>query len=422
MISLTSFSGKRVGVLGLGSSGLSVVRSLESGGANVMAWDDNIDTRQKLDIPLTDLSQIDFAILDSLIISPSIPLTHPSPHVLVEKAHESNVEVIGDMELFAREYNSVGSRDKIIAITGTNGKSTTVALLSHILRSSGFDSQMGGNIGFPILDLSSFSSDGSRFYVLECSSYQLELCPSLRPQIGVLLNITPDHIDRHGTFENYASIKRGLLSRSESTIIGTDISLIDFPPTPFLLGSHNARNVSVVRSVCDILDLDSSSFTDALCTFRGLPHRMQHIGTVGSIIFINDSKSTNADATAPALSGLSNIYWIAGGIAKSGGIESLSPYFSRITKAYLYGESSQLFSAQLSCDVSHDIFATLSDAFTAAVRDANLCASESIILFSPCASSFDQFSNFESRGESFVSLVSSLDNFTPFGSCGQVDL
>ena len=405
MIALTAFSNKTVGVLGLGASGLATVNALQSSNANVLAWDENPETRNSVDVVLTDLEKTDFAKLDFLVLSPGIPLTHPEPHPLVKKARNANVEVIGDMELFARQYDRDKATDMIIAITGTNGKSTTTALLSHVLLKAGWDVQMGGNIGTPILDLAHFTNQSNKAYVLECSSYQIDLSPSLSASIGVLLNITPDHIDRHGSFENYVSIKESLLERCEHKIRGAD-------------ESPAKQNIIAVQSVCDHLGIDTSISEPAIKTFRGLPHRLESVGKINKTFFINDSKATNAQATATALSSFDSIYWIAGGIAKEGGISDLSPYFDSITKAYLYGESADLFALQLSDKVSYEIFTNLMEATACAAHDAisasqDSGSQDSFVLFSPASSSFDQFRNFEHRGDTFKEIVSNLDNFTP---------
>ena len=405
MIALTEFSNKTLGVLGLGASGLATVNALQSSNAHVLAWDENPETRNSLDVKLTDLEKTDFAKLDFLVLSPGIPLTHPEPHPLVKKARDANVEVIGDMELFARQYDRDKATDMIIAITGTNGKSTTTALLSHVLLKAGWDVQMGGNIGTPILDLAGFTSQSNKAYILECSSYQIDLSPSLSASIGVLLNITPDHIDRHGSFENYVSIKESLLERCQHKIRGA-------------VESPAKQNIIAVQSVCDHLGIDTSISEPAIKTFRGLPHRLESIGKINKTCFINDSKATNAQATATALSSFDSIYWIAGGIAKEGGISDLSPYFDSITKAYLYGESAELFALQLSDKVSYEIFTNLMEATACAAHDAISASQDSgsreaVVLFSPASSSFDQFRNFEHRGDTFKEIVSNLDNFTP---------
>ena len=368
--------------------------------------------------------------------------------------------MIGDIELFCREREARAGGAPFIAITGTNGKSTTTALVAHLLRQTGRDVQLGGNIGTPILELDPPSDE--RIHVIECSSFQIDLAPSLAPTIGMLINLTPDHIDRHGTMENYAAIKERLVAQSEIALIGVDdpychaigarltaaapeeqrvipISAsraldwgfyvegdrilfreLGHPPEEVetlgrlaearaLRGAHNAQNAAFAAAAAWQCGLEDEEIASGLLSFPGLPHRMEDVGRLGRVIFINDSKATNADAAGKALSSFGDIYWIAGGKAKEGGIDSLKPYFPRIRKAYLIGEASKDFAATLSSDVPFEQCGALDVAVERAAKDAlKSAALEPIVLLSPACASYDQFANFEARGNAFRDLVRAL--------------
>ncbi len=327
------------------------------------------------------------------MLTPGVPLTHPEPHWTVVMAQQAGIEVIGDIELFCRERAVHAPGSPLIAITGTNGKSTTTALAAHVLREAGYDVQMGGNIGVPILDLEPPSPD--RIHVVECSTFQIDLAPSLQPSVGVLLNLTPDHLDRHGTMENYAGIKQRLVEASDYAIIGRDDAwseaifqhlkqqghavvgvtntrsqalasicydagrlrrvfalpnmktleevLVDLARAPALRGAHNGQNAAAVFAACERIGLPHDEIGLAMRSFPGLAHRMEQIGKRGKVLFVNDSKATNADAAEKALLSFDPIFWILGGKAKEGGIEPLRPLFGRIAKAYLIGEASADF-------------------------------------------------------------------------------
>lgn len=465
MIRALSFKGQQVAVFGLGLSGRAVVRSLFAGGAQVFAWDDSEAGRHAAadaGIELSDLSVADWSEFDALILAPGVPLTHPEPHWTVNRARASDVPIIGDIEIFARERQQVCPDSPWIAITGTNGKSTTTALIHHILRHAGYSAELGGNIGKAILTLAPPADD--MFHVIEMSSFQIDLTPTLNPIVGVMLNITPDHLDRHGTIENYAATKERLPAGAQIACIGIDddfsraiyrrraaqkggaipfgINDIDITPgyglsetsifargehgtqvelanlagISTLRGLHNAQNaVAAVAVVHQILSHTGRStglaWQQALETFPGLPHRLEEVGRLGDILFVNDSKATNAEATEKALQSFQgNIYWVAGGRAKAGGLESLSPLFARITKGYLFGEASADFAKSLSGHVPNVECKTLEQALRSAIADAQSEATPSVILLSPACASYDQYKNFEQRGDHFRKLVSELPN------------
>ena len=432
MIELTAMSAKKVALFGLGGSGIVTAKSLMAGGADVVAWDDNPDSVVRASsegVTTVDLHKIDWAEINSFVLSPGVPLTHPHPHWSVDLANAANVEIIGDVELFCRQLRAENTSAKLVAITGTNGKSTTTALLTHILKELGCDVQMGGNIGVPVLLLDK-PADG-RIYVVECSSYQIDLAPSLSADIGILLNLAPDHLDRHGSMEHYASIKERLVAQAETAIVGVgdeysaaiaarlpDCIIIDVDKcaddlnlenAPSLRGDHNVQNALAATAAGKSLGLSVQKMAAALETFGGLAHRMQIVATHDKVKFINDSKATNADAAAKSLSSFEPIYWIAGGLAKEGGIEELRPLFSRVAKAYLVGEAAPSFAATLGEDVPYEISATMDVAVAHAARDAAQSdAAEPVVLLAPAAASFDQYQNFEKRGDAFVFATQNL--------------
>jgi UDP-N-acetylmuramoylalanine--D-glutamate ligase len=463
LIPATSFSGKRVSLFGLGGSGIATAHALIGGGADVLAWDDNPDSVAKAaaaGIATGDLHGADWAGFSALVLSPGVPLTHPKPHWAVELARGAGVEVIGDIELFCRARISTAPAAPFIAITGTNGKSTTTALTAHILKSAGRDTQMGGNIGRAIMTLD--PPEPGRHYVVECSSYQIDLAPSINPTAGILLNLTPDHLDRHGTMQHYASIKERLVAGSETAIVGVDDSwcaqiadrleragrhviriskrlpLTDgyfadgsnlmeavhgrYSRVAFLegigslRGQHNAQNALAAVAACLKVGLELGEIQSGLESFPGLAHRMEQVGRKDHVLFINDSKATNADAAAPALSSFPRIYWIAGGLPKEGGIEPLRGFFPRIAKAYLIGEAAPAFSATLGEAVPYEISGTLAAAVEHAARDAAKDnGGEAVVLLSPACASFDQFKNFEVRGDAFRAAVNAIAGIEAIG-------
>lgn len=461
MIPITALKDKTIALFGLGGSGLATAKAIVAGGAQVIAWDDNpqsVAKAQAEGVATGDLRQADWTQFSTLVLSPGVPLTHPKPHWTVQLAQEAGVEIIGDVELFARERQLLAPDCPFIAITGTNGKSTTTALIAHILKSAGRDMQLGGNIGTAILTLDIPAPD--KFYVVECSSYQIDLAPSLRPSAGILLNVTPDHLDRHGTMENYAAIKARLVAQSDVAIIGVDdgtcVKIADslaakgdkliriskdkplengyfakeaelfhaksgaiqrlgsLQAIGSLRGSHNAQNALAAIAACMSVGLSWSEIEAGLQSFPGLAHRMEQVARRGKVLFVNDSKATNAEATAPALSSFANhIYWIVGGVPKVGGIEALRVFFPRIAKAYLIGEAAAAFAATLGNDVVYEISDTLDVAVKHAAQDAGAdAAHEPVVLLSPACASFDQFQNFEKRGDAFRDFVLALAGTT----------
>ena len=459
---VSTFAGQRVALFGLGGSGLVTADALVAGGADVTAWDDNpasVERARAKGINCTNLRETDFADFSALVLAPGVPLTHPQPHWTVDLAHHAGVEIVGDIELFSRELAASGRTAPFVAITGTNGKSTTTALIAHTFQNAGRDVQMGGNIGRAVLDLDPISTEptNNQVYVVECSSYQIDLAPSLHPHVGVLLNLTPDHLERHGTMENYAAIKERLVARSDRAAVGRDDefcraiierlpeenvttisgqsggksdvgfdghslidgagkTLISIDGIGSLRGRHNGQNAAVAFAVCQALGLSAPQIAEGFSTFPGLAHRMEQVGHVGQTLFINDSKATNSEAAATALSSFEKVFWIAGGLPKSGGIESLEPYFPRVEKAYFIGEAAPQFAAQLGDTIPYEISGTLQDAVNHASLDAAATGEGEIVLLSPAAASFDQFPNFEKRGEAFKDAVAQLDGFVPLGS------
>jgi UDP-N-acetylmuramoylalanine--D-glutamate ligase len=458
MTPVTTFSGKSVALFGLGGSGLVTAEALVAGGARVSAWDDNAQAREaaeKKGIQVVDLRDAKWSKFAALILAPGVPLTHPEPHWSVEMAGAEGVPVIGDVELFCRERYAHAPDAPFVAITGTNGKSTTTALIAHLLETAGRDVQLGGNIGTAILALEPPARD--RVHVIEVSSFQIDLAPTIHPSIGVMMNLTPDHIDRHGTVENYAAIKERMIEKADLAVIGIDdafsaamaarrdaagkatiristrqalanglyaqgseivfahgekrISVADLTGIGALRGAHNAQNAATAIAVATSLGVSAERIRAGLQSFGGLPHRMEEIGRVGQLLFINDSKATNADSTDKALSAFEkNIYWIIGGKAKEGGIEPLRPYFPRIAKAYLIGDAAESFARTLGEDVRHVHARTLDIAVEMALSDAGTGA-EAVVLLSPASASYDQYKNYEQRGDHFRALVEALPGF-----------
>jgi UDP-N-acetylmuramoylalanine--D-glutamate ligase len=461
MIPVTTCAGRKVAVFGLGRSGRATCAALVAGGATVAAWDDSDKARAAFSGDggvLTDLNAAEWSDFAALVLAPGVPLTHPEPHWTVKRAAAANVPVIGDVELFALERQARCPSAPFIAITGTNGKSTTTALLAHVLRTAGGDVAMGGNIGVPILELG--PPAGNRVHVIELSSYQIDLMPTLKPTIGMLLNLSPDHIDRHGTFQRYAAIKERVLADAGFALIGLDDHdtaaiaaryvakapthcfpvatalepefgvfcagttifirpetgskpepLADVAGIPTLRGRHNLQNAAFAAAAAHRLGLDHDAIQHGLETFPGLRHRMENVGRLGRVLFVNDSKATNADSADKALSSFAgDIYWIAGGRQKEGGIEPLRQWFGRTAKAYLIGECADGFAATLAGAVPYEICGTLERATAAAARDAvESKAAAPVVLLSPACASFDQFRSFEVRGDAFCAALARLD-------------
>ena len=466
MIPVTSFAGKRVAVFGLGGSGLASARALATGGADVVGFDDNAASLAKAaqaGIATTDLRQVDWSKISALLLAPGVPLTHPAPHWSAGLARNAGVEVFGDIELYCRERRKLAPHSPFVAITGTNGKSTTTALIHHLLVSAGRSADLGGNIGTAVLTLAPPRADHA--HVIECSSYQIDLAPSIDPWVGILINVSADHLDRHGTLEHYAAVKERLVAGVPSNgtaIVGVDdewceaaadraaasgknknvvrISVRrrlsdgiyvengeimravggDAQPVArlggigSLRGLHNAQNAACATAAALALGLDAAAIQIGLRSFPGLAHRMEQVGRKGAVLFVNDSKATNADSSAQALGCFSDIFWIAGGKPKTGGVASLAGFFPRIRKAYLIGEAANEFAGTLDGKVAYEVVGTLDRAVEAAARDAEASAlKEPVVLLSPACASFDQYRNFEVRGDRFRELVLALPGIAP---------
>lgn len=456
MIPVTAFAGRKVAVFGLGGSGSVSARALLAGGADVVAADDDAQSVAKADaagIATADLRRADWSRIAALVLSPGVPLTHPRPHPIVQCAHGAGVEVIGDIELFCRERARLAPAAPFVAVTGTNGKSTTTALVAHLAAVAGLEVELGGNIGTAILSLRPPRT--GRVHVIECSSYQIDLAPGLAPSVGILINLSADHLDRHGTMEHYAAVKERLVAgvpAGGTAIVGVDDPwcraiagrvepgrLVRFSVREpladglfverqeivrarggqtdviaalggigALRGVHNAQNAAAAAAAALALGLEPAAIAEGLRSFPGLAHRMEELGRRGKVLFVNDSKATNADSAAQALACFADIFWIAGGRPKSGGIEPLRRFFARIRKAYLIGEAAAEFAATLG-DVPHEIDGTLEKALAAAARDAAATAAAApVVLLSPACASFDQYRNFEVRGDAFRALVRAL--------------
>ena len=475
MIPVTQYNGHAVAVLGLGRSGLSAARALKAGGATPICWDDNEDSLSAAEAEGFLIANLhaehvwrehEFA---ALILSPGIPHLYPEPNPIVKLAWGAGVPVDNDVglffALFASHWNSLELKDEpwpeCVAITGSNGKSTTTALVAHILSAAGKNVQMGGNIGRGVLDLE--PPEKGMIYVLELSSYQTELARTLSPSIAVFLNFSPDHFDRHGGRGGYFAAKKRLFEKSgiDRMIIGIDepegrflanqlrqdadeghpvtavsvtkplrgrgwsffaaedqliewagdkeLAHIPFVDMPALKGVHNQQNACAAFAVCKTLGLTTDEISTGLKTFTGLPHRMEQVGLLGTISFVNDSKATNVESAAKALGAYENIYWIAGGQGKEGGLEGLKEYIPNVTKAYLIGETAPEFASLLD-EAPFEIAETLDRAITLAVQDADADEQPSVILLAPACASFDQFPSFEHRGDAFRDQVLALIN------------
>ena len=462
MIVCDSYKGKRVAVFGLGKSGLSSARSLRAGGADVLAWDDGVEAREAAaaeGIALVDLRTAAWHDIAALVLAPGVPLTHPEPHEVVRLAQRLDVPIIGDVELLAQ---AVAERrgngwPRIVAITGTNGKSTTTALTAHILKCCGLDAHACGNIGMPVLDLPEPSA--RTVFVIEMSSYQLDLTQSLAADVAILLNITPDHLDRHGDMDGYVTAKRrvfrgqpptatavigvddrygqqictDIAARHEQTVIPVSVgkalgrgfyvidgvlydgvsvpsgTVIDLKRAESLPGAHNWQNAAAAFAAGQALTGNAKGLAQALLAARGRGPRLQNIARIGAVRFVHDSRATNADATSHALSAFERIYWIAGGRAKDGGIESLTDHLDHVVKAYLIGEAAEAFATSLEGRVPSELCGTMARAVEAAAADAASDShSDPVVVLSPACASFDQYRNFELRGNDFVACVQAL--------------
>ncbi len=462
MIPITEYKGRDVAVFGLARTGLAAARALAAGGARVHAWDDSDVARAAAEaagVPTSDINARDWRSFAALILSPGVPLTFPEPHRVVTLADAVGVPVMGDIELFARAVNALPAtqRPKLVGVTGTNGKSTTSALIAHILREAGKDVRLGGNIGEAILDLAPLHAGA--YYVIELSSFQLDLTHSLRLDVAVWLNTTPDHIDRHGDMANYVAAKKRIFANQGAgdwAIIGVDDAhgaaactelmraaaqnvapisagqalgrgvaalgpnlidalggraetVADLTRAPALAGKHNAQNAAAAYAAARALGVDTRTIENALTTFAGLPHRLERVGVIEGVRFINDSKATNSNAAAQALAVYPRIYWIAGGVAKDGGIDDLAQFFPRIARAYLIGQAAGEFADALKGRAQVVMAGNLETAVKLAFGDARGSGDpHPVVLLSPACASYDQFKSYEDRGDRFRACVAAI--------------
>ncbi len=457
MIPVPGFEGRRVAVFGLGRSGITAARALQAGGAVPVLWDDGVSGRMQAEAEgflVEDLTRADWSGFAALVLSPGAPLTHPKPHWSALRAHEAGVPVIGDVELFARALTALppGDRPRVVAITGTNGKSTTTALIGWVLKQAGLRAHIGGNIGIGVLALPEPTADA--VYVIEVSSYQLDLTTGFAPDVAILTNVSPDHLDRHGGMEGYVAAKRRIFQAQGAealALVGVDEewgqkiaaglqaqgrrveTVVSVPSPPrgegysaaagvlmagrevladltaarSLPGRHNAQNAAFAYATARALGVSHEAAVEGLLSFPGLSHRMEAVGRLDAVRFINDSKATNADAARQALASYPSVFWIAGGKAKEGGIDSLRDLFPRVAKAYLIGEAADAFAGTLA-DTPHVVAQTMERAVELAAADAAMAGGEQVVLLSPACASFDQFPDFEVRGEAFRAAVLGL--------------
>ena len=459
MIDVFPFSHYLVAVFGLGRSGLSSATALKNSEAEVEAWDDDEDARAaaaEAGVPMVDLYKCDWKEHTTLVLSPGIPLNHPEPHKIVQMARAANVEVISDIELLVRTQREAA----YIGITGTNGKSTTTTLLGHIMQIAGREVEIGGNLGVPALELGPVSSDGT--YVLEMSSYQLELTKSITFDVAVLLNISPDHLDRHGGVDGYVQVKKSIFNRQtkpRTAIIGIDdefcraiydeltaadeqvvigisgreqvhggiyaingilvddtdgqeTPVMDLKGNPCLAGQHNWQNAAAAYAAAKSAGVQPHAVMACINSYPGLVHRQEPIAMIDGVGYVNDSKATNAEAAAKALACYDAVYWIAGGRPKEGGLQAVEAHLGNVRHAFLIGEASMEFSKFLDGHVpmtmSGDIKSAVTEAAKMAKKDASGGGPAPVVLLSPAAASFDQFDDFEARGDAFRDLVEAL--------------
>ncbi|CAD7337387.1 UDP-N-acetylmuramoyl-L-alanine--D-glutamate ligase [Sphingomonadales bacterium 56] len=429
----SAFAGKSYAVLGLARSGLATVEALVASGARVVAWDNRDEARAAVadKAELADPLEIDLAGFDGVVVSPGVPL---NKHPIAMHAKLAGVPVIGDIELFALARPTLPPH-RVVGITGTNGKSTTTALVHHIIEAAGIPTRMGGNIGLPILGQEPLPEGG--VYVLELSSYQIDLTQSLDCDVAVLLNITPDHLDRYNGFEGYVASKArlfGMQSPGHVAVIATEdepsrsiaaqagahrveVRADDIDPAeqarwPSLQGPHNAQNAAVAIAVAKALGIDEATIEAALQSYASLPHRMQRVRELNGVLYVNDSKATNPASTAPALAayppvdGRQRLHWIVGGLAKTDNLDECAPWFGNVAAAYTIGEAGHMFADLLKDHMAVDD----SEMLSAAVRRAARVAQPGdVVLLSPACASFDQFRDFEARGDAFVAAVAALE-------------
>lgn len=454
MIEVFPFDGLPTPVLGLGRSGIAAARALHRGGAEVWAWDDNEEARKNAaeyeGINIVDLRTIDWREATSLVISPGIPHTHPEPHPIAKMARDAGCEIIGDVELLARTQRDAA----YVGITGTNGKSTTTALIGHIFQTSGREAEIGGNLGMPACALEPLGPDGT--YILEMSSYQLEITFSITFDVAVLLNLSADHLERHGGMDGYIAAKRqifhrqtkprtavigieddfsrkiydALLEADEQYVVGIsteervhggvyvldgtlyddtegqETPVMDLRQVASLQGKHNWQNAAAAYACCKMTGIQPHAVMACINSYPGLVHRQEPVGVLDGVGFVNDSKATNGEAAARALACFDDVYWICGGRPKADGLKACAPYFDRIRKAYLIGEAALQFSNELDGKVPFAMSGDLETATRQAFEDAKQSGLPgAVVLLSPGAASFDQFPDFEARGNVFKDTV-----------------
>ncbi|PJG47523.1 UDP-N-acetylmuramoyl-L-alanine--D-glutamate ligase [Sphingobium sp. LB126] len=433
------FAGKKYAVLGLARSGLATVDCLAASGAEVVAWDGREEARAVVagKAELADPTEIDLKGFDGVVVSPGVPL---NKHPIAMHAKLAGVPVIGDIELFALARPAL-PKHRVVGITGTNGKSTTTALVHHIIETAGIPTRMGGNIGLPILGQAPLPEGG--VYVLELSSYQIDLTQSLDCDVAVLLNITPDHLDRYNGFEGYMASKarlfemqsmghRAIIAAEDNPsrsilaavcehrgggedvveVLSSFIDPVEQHSWPSLQGPHNAQNAAVAMVTAAALGIDPTTIKAALATYASLPHRMQRVRELHGVLYVNDSKATNAASTAPALAayppvdGRKRLHWIVGGLAKTDNLDECVPWFGNVAQAYTIGEAGPMFAELLRPSMAVDD----SEMLSAAVRRAARVAQPGdVVLLSPACASFDQFRDFEARGDAFAAAVAALE-------------
>ncbi len=445
MITAHAFAPRHYAVFGLARTGLSVVASLRKSGAQVTVWDDDAARREAIEdvqVHVEDLNAADLSKFDAIIVSPGVPLnTHP----LAERARQAGTAIVGDTELFA-EARAELPPHRVVGITGTNGKSTTTALIHHLLVASGIKAALGGNIGLPILSQNPLPEGG--VYVLELSSFQIDLTQTLACEIVVLLNLTPDHLDRHGDMAGYAAAKARLIAMqadgattiiaseddyssmiarhmhdrrriavSLTDVLGEGVSLVDGiafldgktlghqADWPALKGPHNAQNAVAAIAAASSLGLSAEQIASALKSFGGLPHRMERVALLNDVLFINDSKATNPTSTAPALAAFPAIHWIVGGRRKTDDLDACLPYLGNVRAAYVIGESESIYARLLGAQIPVIRAGTVAKAVRLA---ANAAKGGEVVLLSPACASYDQFENFEQRGDAFRGAVQEL--------------
>ncbi|HEX4848458.1 MAG TPA: UDP-N-acetylmuramoyl-L-alanine--D-glutamate ligase [Novosphingobium sp.] len=445
MITTSAFAGKRYAVLGLARSGMAAVESLLAGGAQVTAWDSREEPRRALEgrCELADPVGIDLTGFAGVVVSPGVPLnTHP----IAKAAEAAGVPVIGDIELFALARPELPAH-RVVGITGTNGKSTCTALVHHILQSAALPTRMGGNIGLPILGANPLDAGG--VYVLELSSYQIDLTHSLQCDVAALLNITPDHLDRYDGFAGYAASKARLFAMQRAdqfavfgmgdaktqavaarelqtrapgkvrSVDGRDLAALQ-PDWPSLQGPHNLQNAAVAVAIAEALGLTAMQWRPALASFRGLPHRMERVAEANGVMYINDSKATNPASTAPALAAFPpnpdrRVHWILGGLPKGDDLDECAPFFGNIAAAYTIGDAGPRFAELLSPHMP----VTRSEMMCEAIQQAMAAAKPGdVVLLSPACASFDQFRDYEARGDAFRQIVQTLLTPEPAGAAG----